>query len=96
MSEENGDPAERRSAEGEYGYPIREGDLASEVVYTAVAELTDRSAMELAPLASVIDPDALDAIVATSRAPAGSWHVSFEYSDHWVTVTTDEVVLEPR
>ena len=95
MSDTNGDPAEHRSsAEVEHGYPIREGDLASEVVYTAIAGLTGRSPMELAPLASVIDPDALDAIVA-SGTPAGSFHVSFEYSGHWVTVTTDEVVLEP-
>lgn len=95
MSDTNGDPDEHcSSGEAEHGYPIREGDLASEVVYTAIAELTDRSPMELAPLASVIDPDALDAIVASGTS-AGSFHVSFEYSGHWVTVTTDEVVLEP-
>ncbi|WP_336364062.1 HalOD1 output domain-containing protein [Halalkalicoccus salilacus] len=95
MSDTNGDSDEHcSSGEAEHGYPIREGDLASEVVYTAIAELTGRSPMELAPLASVIDPDALDSIVA-SGTPAGSFHVSFEYSGHWVTVTTDEVALEP-
>lgn len=93
MRDTNRNSTERRSsAKGEHSYPIREGELASEAVYTAIAEVTDRSPMELAPLASVIDPDALDAIVAG----AGSVHVSFEYSGHWVTVTTDEVVLEPQ
>lgn len=94
MRDTNRNSIERRSsAKGEHSYSIGEGELASEAVYTAIAELIDRSPMELAPLASVIDPDALDAIVASG---AGSFHVSFEYSGHWVTVTTDEVVLEPQ
>lgn len=96
MSDRNEGSAGRRSpVEGGQSYPIREGDLASETVYTAIAERTGRSPMELVPLASVIDPDALDAIV-TDATSSGSVQVSFEYSGHWVSVTADEVVLEPQ
>lgn len=96
-SDTNRNSTERRSsAKGEHSYPIGEGELASEAVYTAIAELIDRSPMELAPLASVIDPDALDAVVTSGDSSPDPGRVSFEYEDYRVTVTTDEVVLDPQ
>lgn len=80
----------------EHVYPIRRDELASEVVYAAIAELTGRSPMELTPLASAIDPDRLDALVDTNESPRDPGYVSFDYEGHRVTVTDDELVLRPQ
>lgn len=77
-------------------YRIHGNEPPSEAVYTVIAELTERSPMELAPLASVIDPDALDAVVTSGESPLDPGRVSFEYEDYRVIVTTNEVVLDPR
>lgn len=81
---------------GDRTYPIRRDELASEVVYTAIAELTGRSPMELTPLASAIDPDALNALVATDDSLRDPGYVSFDYEGYRITVTDDELALRPQ
>lgn len=63
----------------------------STAVFSAIAEQEDRSPVELTPLATVIDPDALDNLLATDTETP---QVSFEYCGYTVTVTSETVQLQ--
>lgn len=68
---------------------------ASVAVVTAVATATETDPLELPPLYSVIDPDALEDVVhSTARErPGDDTIVTFEYAGHAVTVNGHGTVL---
>lgn len=67
------------------------GERASEAVITAVADLAGTSPIELEPLYDVVDPDALDSLVAHARrVDNGDAHeLQFTYEGYDVDVRTD-------
>lgn len=70
-------------------------DRVSEAVINAVADAKDVSTVDVTPpLYDVIDPDALEAVVAsmTRRPGEPTGRVEFSYSGYEVTVTGDEDV----
>jgi hypothetical protein len=71
---------------------------ATEAVVVTVAKASGTDPLELPPLASVLDPDALDALCGASvwNVPTDGIRVSFRYADHDVTVGSHgTVVVEP-
>jgi hypothetical protein len=73
-------------------YELDDDEEPSDGVYAAVAEASERSPMDLPPLARTVDPDALDALL-TDRP--GASEVTLEYGGYQVTVTAAAVHLEP-
>lgn len=72
-------------------------ESATEAVVNAVSELTGSDPMDLEPLYRAIDPDALEAMVATGPVEAGAeTRVSFSYSGCDVVVSCDGVVEATR
>ncbi|MFC7096233.1 HalOD1 output domain-containing protein [Halobaculum marinum] len=73
------------------------GEISVDVAH-AVADASGRDPALMEPLANAIDPDALNALVGTSRSPGSGWaEVTFEYLDYTVTVCSDGVLtLDPR
>lgn len=67
-----------------------ERENISEDVVAAVAEAKGTSPLDLRPLATVIDPDALNALVTSVTCqPDDATVVSFAYSGYDVTVTAE-------
>lgn len=69
-----------------------DGESVSEAVVTAVADAKDTSTVDVTPpLYDVIEPDALEAVVAsmTGRSDDRAGRVEFSYSGYDVTVTGD-------
>lgn len=64
-------------------------DRASTRVIEAVAAATDADPLDMAPLADVVDPEALDGLFS----PAVEGHVVFSYDGHEVSVFSDGRVL---
>lgn len=77
------------SGEPPYSYAF-DRELASEAVVSAVAAATARDGLSLPPLYDSVDPDALDAVVATADAV-----VSFRFAGHSITVESGTVHVEP-
>lgn len=74
-------------------YTLDEDETPSRAVYSTVAAVENRSPLDLTPLAEVIDPDALDALLSDN---AETEQISFQYCGYDVTVTPTEVqVKEP-
>ena len=73
---------------------------ASSAVVSAVAAVAGTSPVEMPPLYSVVDPDALETLVdgpAVSRRSSSDTHVSFPYNGYDVTVCDDgTVTVEPH
>lgn len=70
-------------------------ERVSEAVVSAVADAKDISAVDVSPpLYDVIDPDALEALVASMTRGSGerAGTVEFSYSGYEVTVTGDGFV----
>ena len=65
-----------------------DGQLPSEAVVNAVADIEESDATELPPLYGAIDTDALDAIFVGDNAAS----VTFEYHGYTVTVEEDRLV----
>lgn len=66
----------------------------SDVVVESVSAATGTAPLDLEPLFSAVDPDALDSLFApTAEETARSGRTTFEYSDCEVTVSADGVVL---
>lgn len=61
----------------------------STAVIEAISSLSGRSALDLPPMYSTIDPDALDALFE-DRLTDGN--VTFRYADHLVTVHADRTI----
>lgn len=69
--------------------------LATHAVVTAVATAADTDPLELPPLRSVLDPDALNGFFASStyERDHDESAITFEYADHVVTVNGHGTVL---
>ena len=66
-------------------------DEVHERIVTGVAALEGVDPMSLPPLFDAVDPDALEAIFATTESGSKrSGHVGFNYADHQITVSFDE------
>lgn len=71
---------------------VRDGELPSEAVLRAVADVTGRDLLALSPLYAVVDPDAVDAIFRHRPAGGSSETIlRFVYEERGVCVTHDEV-----
>lgn len=74
-------------------YSLDADERPSDGVVFAMAELTDRPAIDLEPLAEAVDPEALDRLFAADQRR----EVTFSYLGRPVTVTDGEVeVAEPE
>jgi hypothetical protein len=77
----------------EYGL---DGMNPSEGVVRAVSAHTDTEPTDLAPIAESIDPDALDALLASRDGTGDPVRVTFRFAAHEVTVVGgDRVQLRP-
>lgn len=72
-------------------------DSPSDVVVESVSAVTGTAPLDLDPLYSVVDPDALDSLFApTASGTTRTGRTTFEYSDCEVTVSADgDVLLDP-
>lgn len=73
-------------------HPIAPGVSISTAVVRAVAAISDTQIDKLDPLASVIDPDALESIFENTE----SGRIEFQYEGHKVIVEPERVRAEPR
>jgi len=64
----------------------------STAVVATLAELMDADPVELEPLYSTLDPDALDALVRVRTGTVGDIQVSFTHEEHAITVYSYSVV----
>jgi len=71
-------------------YRLNADESPSEGVFNAVAITEICAPIALTPLATAIDPDALDTLLAGTD---GTVQISFTYCGYDVTVTADEVRL---
>lgn len=65
---------------------------ASMAVIATLAEVMDADPVELDPLHSTVDPDALDALVRVHTGTDGDIQVTFTHEDHAITVYSYGVV----
>lgn len=65
---------------------------ASMAVIATLAEVMDADPVELDPLRSTVDPDALDDLVRVRTGTGGDVHVTFTHEDHAITVYSYGVV----
>ncbi|WP_227357261.1 HalOD1 output domain-containing protein [Haladaptatus salinisoli] len=87
-------PSDSTQSEPGYMYERHPNEPPSKAVIVAVAKATDQSPLEIEPLAEVIDPDALDALLGTDKK-APSMAFTFEYCGRQVTVTPSEIQIDP-
>ena len=77
-----------------------EGGSVCETVVSAVAELLEKDQLDVEPLNSVVDPDALDALFEVRMSgegrDGGEGRVSFTLDGCGVTVYGDEQVVVSR
>lgn len=60
----------------------------STAVISTVAEAADTDPIDMEPLHTTVDIDALDALMSPRRAVDGDLHISFRYHGHDVTVSS--------
>ena len=65
---------------------------ASMAVIATLGEAMDTDPIELTPLHSTVDPDALDALVQVRNGTHGDIHVTFTHEGHAITVHSYGVV----
>jgi hypothetical protein len=67
-----------------------DGDVVapSTAVVGAVSTVADEDPLDIEPLHSTIDPDALDALFSGKRRGEGDIHVRFSVAGHSVTVSS--------
>lgn len=73
---------------------VHPGERVTEAIVRAVADVTGRDPMDLQPLATAIDPDAVEALFPQS--PGGDPRsLTFHYAGCRVTVDREAVTVEP-
>ena len=85
------------------GYPIDEthrfiteieaGELVSEAVVRTISTVTERNPLEIEPLYSSIDPDALDDLFGANGRSTGAKSVAFEHDDHEIQITDGDTIV---
>lgn len=77
-------------------FSAEEPDDAADTVVAGVAAIEDEDPIELEPLGSVVDTDALGDIFHPASGSGTDVSVSFEYSGYRITVWPDEsITFEP-
>ena len=79
-------------------YELDAEELLSTAVVRAVSAVEGREVLDLPPLATVIDPDALDMLFATNGTgePKSGGHLSLIYSQSRVTIENGEyLTIQP-
>jgi len=69
---------------------VRETDAVCTDIVQAIADHTEMDPLEMTPLATVIDTDALDSLVRTGA----DVRVTFQYGDHAVRVRNGAVTVD--
>lgn len=93
---ETDDLSETISETGTYRTTFTDSvDSASEAVISAVATLTGEDPVEMPPLYTAIDPDALDALFRPTRTGPrrGDRRLEFAFNGHEVTVKSCGVIV---
>lgn len=67
---------------------VRDADAVCAAIVESIADHTDADPLDMTPLATVVDTDALDALVGS----AADVQVAFEYEGHSVHVRADGTV----
>jgi len=65
---------------------------ASMAVIATLAEVMDTDPVELRPLQSAVDPEAVDALVQVRSETTGDTHVTFTHEGHQISVHSDGVL----
>jgi len=65
---------------------------ASMAVIATLAEVMDTDPVELRPLYSTVDPEALDALVQVRDSTTGDIHITFTHEDHQIRVHSYGVI----
>lgn len=65
---------------------------ASMAVIATLADVTDTDPVELSPLHSTVDPEALDALVRVRNGTAGDTHITFTHEGHEIRVHSYGVI----
>ena len=65
---------------------------ASMAVVATLADVMDTDPVELDPLQSTVDPDALDSLVRVRNGANGDIHAAFTHEGHAITVHSDGVI----
>ncbi|AQL44152.1 hypothetical protein BV210_16185 [Halorientalis sp. IM1011] len=65
---------------------------ASMAVIATLADVRDTDPVDLTPLHSTVDPDALDALVRVRNGTNGDIHVTFTHQGHTITVHSYGVI----
>ena len=73
-----------------FTYQLSTAETPSLAVVYAVAEYTDRSVLQLSPLAACLDPDALDETISTGQSAT----CTFYYEGCLVEVNQNRIVLQ--
>ena len=68
---------------------VRDTDVLCAKIVETVADQTDDDPLSMTPLTTVLDPEALDALVNGGT----DVQVTFEYEDHTVLVCSDGTIL---
>jgi hypothetical protein len=68
---------------------------ASMAVIATLADVMDADPVELDPLHSTVDPEALNALVCVRNKPNGDVHVTFTHEKHTITVYNGVVTTTP-
>ena len=75
-------------------YELSTDEKPSEGVVMAVARVTNQSPLEMEPLIEIIDPDALNTLLASTGGSDPSVTVSFGYCGCQVTATATEIQID--
>lgn len=70
-------------------------DEPLEALITTVAEASGESPMKMEPLGNVVDTDAIERLLTSDDIETASLLVAFDYNGYRVTLTHDEIVLDP-
>lgn len=73
-------------------YSMDADETACEAVCRAIATVEDCSALKLAPIGEVIDPDSLDALFSPTNS-AERYHLRLRYAGYEIALHSDEITV---
>lgn len=81
------------SDEEEYQYEHQTEETPIMAVISAVSDATDQSPIDMEPIADVIDPDAVDALIDTDPNTRSPVTITFPYQEYEIAVSSEEIRL---
>ena len=72
---------------------IEAGELVSEAVVRTLSTVAERNPLEIEPLYSSIDPDALDDLFGGNGRSRGAKSVAFEHENHEIVITDGDMIV---